>query len=174
MTGRIALLILGIAAAAGAATAPPARAQCRLCEKPTTQRPEAGGEGVISLQVETGLDFDRLVRIAPGEGSATLLPDGSRQVSGTIVAISGKAMVGHVRIRGEAGRSVLIELPERVELYSIGGSRITIDEIVSDLPASPRLDGSGALTFRFGGRLRVTGDADGEFRGDVPITVEYL
>lgn len=174
MTGRTALLLFGIVAAAGGALAAPARAQCRLCEQPTTQRPEAEPKGAISLQVETGLDFDRLVRIAPGEGSATLLPDGSRQVSGTIVAISGKAMVGHVRIRGEAGRSLVVELPERVELYSVGGSRITIDEIVSDLPASPRLNGGGVLTFRFGGRLTVDGEAEGEFRGDVPITVEYL
>lgn len=174
MTGRFALLLSCIAVAVAAATATPARAQCRLCEKPTAERASKDDGSAISLQVETGLDFDRLVRIAPGEGSATLLPNGSREVSGTIVAISGKAMVGHVSIRGEAGRSVLVELPERVDLYSIGGSRITIDDIVSDLPSSPRLNGAGALTFRFGGRLTVSGDAEGEFRGDVPITVEYL
>jgi len=38
----------------------------------------------------------------------------------------------------------------------------------------PRLDSGGKLTFRFGGRIRVTGNADGDFRGDLPITVEYL
>jgi len=30
------------------------------------------------------------------------------------------------------------------------------------------------LSFRFGGILRVSGDLDGEFRGDVPIDVEYF
>jgi hypothetical protein len=49
-----------------------------------------------------------------------------------------------------------------------------IEDIVSDLPGSARLNASGTLTFRFGGRLRVSGDAEGEYRGDVPITVEYL
>jgi hypothetical protein len=38
----------------------------------------------------------------------------------------------------------------------------------------PRLDSAGNLSFRFGGRLLVTGNADGQFRGDLPITVEYL
>ena len=48
------------------------------------------------------------------------------------------------------------------------------DDVVSDLPPLPRLDSAGNLTFRFGGRLRVTGDAEGEYRGDLPITAEYL
>lgn len=174
MTGRTALLLIGVAAAASAAATDAARAQCRLCEDPTTERSEGGAGTGISLQVETGLDFDQLILLSPGAGSATLLPDGSSRVSGTIAAVSGRAMVGEVRIRGEAGRSVLVGLPERVELHSLGGGRIVIDEIVSDLPANPRLDGAGLLTFRFGGRLEVSGDSDGEFRGEVPITVEYL
>jgi hypothetical protein len=29
------------------------------------------------------------------------------------------------------------------------------------------------LSFRFGGRVRITGNADGDYRGDLPITVEY-
>jgi hypothetical protein len=42
------------------------------------------------------------------------------------------------------------------------------------LPVTPQLDSSGNLAFRFGGRLSVAGDAEGDYRGDVPITVEYL
>jgi hypothetical protein len=30
------------------------------------------------------------------------------------------------------------------------------------------------LQFRFGGALHVDGGVDGDFRGDVPITVDYL
>ena len=37
----------------------------------------------------------------------------------------------------------------------------------------PRLDSAGNLTFRFGGRLHVSGDAEGDYRGDLPITAEY-
>ena len=172
MTGRLALLMLGVAAAAGASA--PVSAQCRLCETPSTS-PEQGPDGAdIAIQIETGLDFDRLILIGAGNGSATLRPDGSRQVSGAIGLIGAGAMVGHARIRGEPGRAVRIDLPGRVELHSVNGGRLSIDEIVSDLPDSPRLDSAGVLNFRFGGRLQISGDAEGDYRGDVPITVEYL
>ena len=67
-----------------------------------------------------------------------------------------------------------IELPRRIELYSLGGGHISFDDVVSDLPSLPRLDSTGTLTFRFGGRVTISGDADGQYRGDLPITVEYL
>jgi hypothetical protein len=38
----------------------------------------------------------------------------------------------------------------------------------------PRLDSAGTLQFRFGGKLQLSGDVDGEFRGDIAITVDYL
>ena len=77
-------------------------------------------------------------------------------------------------MHGEPGRGVRIDLPRRIELHSLTGGSVVIDDIVSDLPGAPRLDAAGGLTFRFGGRLRVSGDAEGEYRGDMPITVEYL
>ena len=174
MTARTALLAIAIATAAWLAAAPDARAQCRLCEKPTTAPQRDGKDAAIELRVEAGLDFDRLVVMDAGEGSATLLPDGTRQVSGSVEAISGRAMVGEARVRGEPGRAIRIVLPARVDMYSVSGGRIMIDRITSDLPSMPRLDSAGKLTFRFGGRIRVTGNADGDFRGDLPITVEYL
>lgn len=173
---RFLLLAPVLALAAGLSTVPamPAAAQCRLCETPTTGRGDGPADGPISLEIETSLDFDRLILLGSGEGSATLLPDGSRSVSGVVEAISGRAMVGSAVVRGEAGRAVRIELPRRIELYSASGARIAIEDIVSDLPATARLDSAGALAFRFGGRLRISGDAEGDYRGDVPITVEYL
>jgi hypothetical protein len=47
------------------------------------------------------------------------------------------------------------------------------DEVTSDLTATPKLDAAGNLVFRFGGRVLITGDAEGDYRGDLPITVEY-
>ncbi len=172
---RTKLFWTALALAAGLAAAPATgAAQCRLCDTPTTERaadPKAEG---VRLEVETSLDFDRLVLIGPGEGSATLRPDGSQSVEGTISAISGRAMVGRATVRGEPGRAVRIDLPNRIDLHSISGGRIAIDGIISDLPGAPQLDSNGNLSFRFGGRLRVVGDAEGDYRGDVPITVEYL
>jgi len=120
------------------------------------------------------VDFDRIVVLGPGEGTATLRPDGTRQVTGSIEAISGRAMVGEARVQGEPGRLVRIDMPSRIEMHTVNGASISIDEIVTDLPAMPKLDSSGALVFKFGGRLRLSGSSDGDFRGELPITVEYL
>ncbi|MDQ3246067.1 MAG: DUF4402 domain-containing protein [Pseudomonadota bacterium] len=173
MPGRIAAVALGLSAVVLAAAAPE-RAQCRLCERTAASEDRDAAKGPISLEIEASLDFDRLILLSEGEGTATLLPDGSRSVSGVIGAIGGRAMVGRVSVRGEPGRAVRIDLPRRIELHSLSGARIVIDGLVSDLSSMPRLDGGGGLSFRFGGRLRVQGDAEGEYRGDVPITVEYL
>jgi hypothetical protein len=172
MTGRFALPMFAIACAAFAATE--AYAQCRLCETPTTQRAESTPGTSIDIEVEAGLDFDRLILLGEGGGSATLRPDGTRHVSGEVGTLSMRAMVGEGLVRGEPGRAVRITLPRRIELHSLNGGRIAIEEIVSDVEPGARLDSAGLLQFRFGGRLEISGDAEGDYRGDVPITVEYL
>ena|SRR5215210_3147667 len=170
MLARIALLCLPIAAG----FVPPASAQCRLCENPTTTREEPAAKGQMRLEVETSLDFDRLILSGLGEGSALLRPDGSTSIAGTVAQLSPRAMVGTVTLRGEAGRAVRIDLPRRIVLHSLSGGEIVFEDVASDLPSLPRLDAAGSLTFRFGGRLRVSGDAEGDYRGDLPITAEYL
>jgi Domain of unknown function (DUF4402) len=174
MIARIALLAFGLALASQLTAVPYARAQCRLCETPTTVPEAVSSQGPIDLRIEANLDFDRLVVMGVGDGTATLRPDGTREVSGSVEAISGRAMVGEARVRGEPGKLVRIDLPPRIELHSLDGARISIDEIVTDLTSAPRLDSAGTLTFRFGGRIRLSGNSDGDFRGDLPITVEYL
>jgi len=179
MRPNLALLsVFAVAAWTMTVPASPAAGQCRLCDTPAGGADERAiggrGEGPVTLEIATSLDFDRLILLGSGEGSATLLPDGTRSVSGAIGDIGGRAMVGSAIIHGEAGRAVRIELPRRIELFSLSGGRILIEDIISDAQGSARLNGSGILEFRFGGRLRVSGEADGEYRGDVPITVEYL
>jgi hypothetical protein len=175
MTGRSALFGLGLAAlAATFLVASPSHAQCRLCGTPKTAPESAVAKDLIDLEIEAALDFDRLVVLGPGEGSATLRPDGLRQVSGTVGSLSARAMVGEARVRGEPGRAIRIDLPRRIALHSLSGGQISIEDIVTDLPDMPRLDSAGRLSFRFGGRVRVTGDAEGDYRGDLPITADYL
>lgn len=163
-------LVAGILVAAPAA----ASAQCRLCSTPTTEQQETGGGDEIKLEVQSTLDFDRLVVVGGGGGVATLLANGDRSSAGSIATISAGAMVGSVVIHGQPGRIVRVEMPRRIELHSVGGASISIDGIGTDLPSLPRLDSEGSLSFRFGGHLQISGDADGQYRGDVPITVEYL
>jgi hypothetical protein len=151
----------------------PARAQCRLCDQPTTELPADGTTGDVQLQIETALNFDHLLLSGSGSGAATIRPDGTQSAEGAVIDVGPRAMMGTVMIHGEPGRSVHVDLPHRIDLYAIGGGRMTLDEVTSDLPALPRLDSAGNLSFRFGGRLIVSGDSDGQYRGDLPITVQY-
>jgi uncharacterized protein DUF4402 len=173
MGGTKLLALVLAATAAAAATSWPAGAQCRLCGKPTTTHDEQTGGDDIRLEIESSLNFDRLILVGDGQGAAVIRPDGSSAAEGAITNISPRAMVGTAMIHGQPNRMVRVELPRRIELYSLSGGRISFDDVTSDLPSLPRLDSTGNLTFRFGGRVRITGDADGEYRGDLPITVEY-
>jgi hypothetical protein len=165
---------LGPAAlAAAVAGASPAGGQCRLCNKPTTAASQLANGSVIELEIETSLDFGRLVLSGSGQGAAVIRADGSTAAEGALTEVSARAMVGTAIIRGAADRSVRVELPRRIDLYSLSGGRITVDDVVSDLPSIPKLDSAGTLVFRFGGRVTVTGDSEGAYRGDMPITVEY-
>ncbi len=168
-----ALLAAAIAGAAMAAPRP-AAAQCRLCDAPQTNRAEDGDQGGIRVEVETNLNFDRLILFGSGNGSAQLRPDGSASNSGSVADVSPRAMVGTVTLHGEPGRGIRIDLPRRILLHSLSGGEVSFDDVVSDLPSLPRLDSMGNLTFRIGGRLTVGGDADGDYRGDLPITADYL
>ena len=170
MNGRNALLSLALAAAIPT----PAARPMPLCDAPTTSRTEDTGKGEVRLEVETSLNFDRLILLGPGNGSAVLRPDGSSRARGTVAEISPRAMVGTVTVHGEAGRTIRIDLPRRIVLHSLSGGEVTLRRCRQRLPSLPRLDAGGNLTFRFGGRLRVSGDAEGDYRGDLPITAEYL
>ena|SRR5689334_7371320 len=163
-------VLLGILAFVAAA---PGQGQCRLCNMPITSRADEPSETSVTVEIESGLSFDRLVVLGAGTGSAELRPDGSRLAQGSVADMSPRAMVGTATLRGEPDRFVRVNLPSRIELYSLGGGEIDFDEVTSDLPAMPRLDSTGTLTFRFGGRIKITGDADGDYRGDLPITAEY-
>ncbi len=83
-------------------------------------------------------------------------------------------MVGSVIVRGEPGRLVRIGFPESITLFGISGSSLRMRALTSDLPSAARLDSHGNLHFRFGGALEISGDVEGDYRGDIPITVDYL
>src|SRR6266851_1150876 len=112
---------------AAAVCASPAAAQCRLCDQPTTEMPTDSADGDVQLQVETGLDFDRLIFSGTGMGSATVRPDGSSAASGVVEALGPRATVGTVLVHGAPGRALRVDVPHRIELYSLSGGRITLD-----------------------------------------------
>lgn len=177
MLGRyLALLSLalgGVLGLAAPAMSQDVSAPCRLCESGSETAKDQPATPV-TLNVETKLDFDQIILASSGAGSAELGPDGARNVSGSVAAIGARAMVGEVVIRGEPGRLVRIDLPNQIELFGMNGGSIRLDSIRADLPPMPRLDDSGRLSFRFGGVLKLSGELDGEFRGDVRIEVNYF
>jgi hypothetical protein len=175
MSGRRFALLSPIALLAGALAVPAAApAQCRLCATPVTQLGGSSGSTPIRLEVQARLDFDRVILADSSPGTARLSPDGSSSTSGSIGALTGRAMVGSVIVRGEPGRLVRIGFPDSIMLFGLTGNSIRVRALTSDLPTSARLDSQGMLHFRFGGELEVRGDVDGDYRGDIPITVDYL
>ena len=77
-------------------------APCRLCS-PADGKVEDKPATPVSLDIETSLDFDRLILASQGIGSAELGPDGARIVSGSVASMGARAVVGEVVIRGEPG-----------------------------------------------------------------------
>ena len=176
MSGLRLALLWPIALLAGAFAVPGAApAQCRLCDTPTTSPDQSAESTPIRLEVQARLDFDQLILLdSNGSGIARLAPDGSSSTSGALGAMTGRAMVGSVIVRGEPGRLVRIGFPAAIQLYGLAGGTIRLSALTSDLPSAARLDSQGSLQFRFGGELGVTGNVEGEYRGDIPITVDYL
>jgi len=152
----------------------PAAAQCRLCPEGGQLTEEAPAKVPVQLELETSLDFDTLVLTGSAGGLARLAPDGSRATQGAVQALSGRAMMGELLIRGEPGRAIQLTMPERIALFGPGGGSLVIQRLSSDLPSAARLDGQGRLRVRFGGELLISGDAEGDYRGDIAITVDYL
>lgn len=169
---RFLLFILSAVGVSFAAAAP-AAAQCRLCTQPSIAPSEGSADDDIQLQVEANLSFDRLILSGSGVGAATIRPNGSSGAEGSVMQVGPRAMVGTVLVHGDANRAVRVDLPRRIELYALGGGKMVLDDVASDVGDAPRLDAAGNLSFRIGGRLIITGNADGQFRGDLPVSVEY-
>jgi hypothetical protein len=131
-------------------------------------------EQPVRIEIITELNFSRAAVVGSGIGEiAVAAEEGNKASANGMVDLGGYAMAGQVRVYGEPGRAVRIDLPRTVKMHSGNGGRIEISDLRSNLPPAPRLDAQGALSFAFGGRLTVTGNASGAFRGRIPITVEY-
>lgn len=173
--GKCALRMASIAAALAAMpAAAPAICQCMLCNGNDSTPAKDAPQRQLAVEVGTSLDFDRVAVAAPDGGSVELDPmNRSRLIRGGLTDLGGLAMVGTATVRGEPGRAVRVDLPRGVTLTSSDGSIARIDRLTTDLPPEPRLGPDGLLRFSFGGRLDVSGDAAGDYRGRIAITVDY-
>jgi Domain of unknown function (DUF4402) len=130
-------------------------------------------ETPLQVEIQTQLDFSRAAS-GGGGGQISVDPNSEmRSVEGDLVDLGGSALAGSAMVRGEPGRAVRIDLPRSVRMTGSSGGVIDIENLRTNLPPAPRLDGFGQLQFSFGGDLRVSGSIAGTFRGRIPITAEY-
>ena len=152
-----------------------ASAQCMLCGKPESGSIAASRkvETPLHVDIETQLDMGR-VAAGAGGGEVEIDPvTGMRRVRGDVRDLGGFAVTGTVTVRGEPGAEVRVFLPSSVDLESGSGGAARVTGLATDLGAAPRLGSDGRLQFRFGGRLQVSGATGGDYRGRIPVTVEY-
>jgi hypothetical protein len=167
---RLGPLLTVVMLAAFAPTAPAGASDCTLCLDTDSQAPKKP----LEVEVESGLDFSRFAQVGIGGGEASLDPQtGARTVSGNLVSLGGFAIQGHARIVGEPNAYVRVEMPSSVTLYSPSGAEVKLNDFKTDLPSIPVLDGNGTLEFNFGARLETSKGEGGDFRGRIPIRIEY-
>jgi hypothetical protein len=166
--------LIAFAAFAAAIGARPAWAQCRLCDVPILSPEEPDDQIPLEISVDSDLNFDRLLMEHEGAGTARLMPDGVKSATGSIGSVGGRADVARIIVRGAPGRPLSVRLPDRIDLQGLKGGMLVIDSIVSDLPDAPTLDSAGQLVIQLGGEVRITGESDGDYRGSIPVSVDYL
>jgi Domain of unknown function (DUF4402) len=174
---RLSRLLILIASYIGPALVPAALSaeECRLC----TSQPSGGEAGKperqepLHVDIISGLSFNRTAHTGNGGGQISVDTNGTSNIRGGLINLGGYAVAGNALVRGAPGRIIRIDLPSNVQMTSSTGSKIEIVDLRTDLPASPRLDSSGQLSFSFGGELNVAGDLSGSFRGRIPITAQY-
>lgn len=128
----------------------------------------------IEVELETTLDFDRILLDGSGGGAVRLLPDGTSELSGAVESVGGRVRIGRIIIRGAPGRPVHVDFPKSLDLIGAKGTAITVTSLVTNLPVDPILDANGQLAIDFGGELAIDGESDGDFRGNLQIRADYL
>ncbi|MDL2339763.1 MAG: DUF4402 domain-containing protein [Pseudomonadota bacterium] len=153
---------------------PAAADNCVLCGITPGEPGRTDESAPLEIELETTLDFDRVIVGGNGAGSVRLMPDGSSAASGAAELPSGRARIGRIIIHGEPNRAIYVDFPKSIELIGMKGTIVSVSALVTDLPDNPKLDSRGELAIDFGGELTVSGEADGDFRGNLLVRADYL
>lgn len=143
---------------------------CRLCYSDLGSAP---GERPLAIEIWTDLNFSKLALTGRNGGSAQISPSGGKQTSGEMADLGGMPVTGHGRITGIALREIRVDLPQKIEMTTPDGGRAELVDFTTNLPARPALNASGELEFEFGARLVIKGSQGGNYRGRIPISVDY-
>lgn len=146
-----------------------AQDDCRLCF--------AGGDPAdrpLTIEISADLAFSRLALTGREGGSAEIdSVTGSKRTAGGMIDLGGMSVQGQGRITGAPRRAVRVDLPQRVMMTAADGTTAELTDFTSSLPPFPTLDAAGTLEFTFGGRIKLSGKQGGNFRGRIPISVDY-
>ena len=151
--------------------AAPVQAQenCRLCYAEGVP-----GERPLALEIWTDLNFARLALLSRSGGSAAVdAQTGGKSTQGDLISLGGTPVSGRGRITGVPLRPVRIDLPALVPMTTPDGAPAELVDFTTNLPQRPALDANGELEFTFGARLVVKSGTGGNYRGRIPITVDY-
>lgn len=144
---------------------------CRLCYSEPGTKP---GERPLTIEIWADLSFAKLAMTGRSGGSAQVdAQTGSKSTQGDVMSLGGTPVTGHGRITGEPLRQVRIDLPGKVPMSTPDGGSAELTDFTTNLPRNPQLNANGELEFSFGARLVVKDGRGGNFRGRIPISVDY-
>ena len=139
---------------------------------PTATLPN--GERPLTIAIESDLQVGRLGLTGKQDGSAAIDPQtGAKQLVANMVDLGGTTFQGKVTVTGQPLKPVRIELPQTVLLRSPAGGEAQLTNFRTDLPPVAMLDAHGSLEFNFGATISTKDGQGGDFRGRIPIRVDY-
>jgi hypothetical protein len=132
------------------------------------------GERPLSITIDSGISVGRLGLQGRKDGNALIDPQtGAKQVGANMVDLGGLTYQGKATVTGQPLKPVRIELPPSVTLYSSNGAEAELSNFRTDLAGVAMLDARGQLQFNFGATITSMDGQGGDFRGRIPIRVEY-
>jgi hypothetical protein len=162
-----------LAAALVAVSAPaPALAEDGLADP--FGAPVRSTERPLSITIESGLQVGRVGLTGQQDGNAAIDPQtGAKRVGPNMIDLGGLSFQGKATITGQPFKPVRIELPPSVMLHSPSGAEAELSDFRTDLPPVAVLNADGVLEFSFGATLSSKDVQGGDFRGRIPIRVDY-
>lgn len=136
--------------------------------------PVTDGARPLSIVIESGIQVGRLGLTGHQDGNAKIDPQtGSKEIGPNMIDLGGLSFQGKATITGQPLKPVRIDLPQRVTLHTAFGAEAELSDFRTDLPPVAMLDANGQLQFSFGATITSKGGQGGDFRGRIPIRVEY-
>lgn len=129
----------------------------------------------LKISIENGISFSRSALRGKLDGDAQIDPRTGQKILGPqMIDLGGLHFQGKARVTGRPLQPVRIELPASVVMRTPGGARAELTDFRTDIEGIAVLDAQGELTFNFGARISTIEAAGGDFRGRIPIRVEYF